>query len=59
MANNLAYGSILIDNVLFHLLQTESNPRCSYDRVRILDTNGSLLHSYCGKNTQNLHVSYP
>ena len=42
---------------IFQLFQTESNPRCSYDLATVFDSNGTILHKYCGKNTKNLEVS--
>merc|ERR1712142_248052 len=40
----------------FYLFDTESNPYCGYDSVTIFDSDDSLIHKYCGKNTQNLQV---
>jgi len=41
----------------FFVFDTESNPRCSYDRVTVFDSNGTTIHKFCGKNTRNLEVT--
>merc|ERR1712106_216596 len=41
----------------FFVFDTESNPRCSYDLATVFDSNGTVLHKYCGKNTKNLEVT--
>jgi len=40
----------------FFLFDTESNSRCSYDKVEVYDTNGTKLHKFCGHNSNNVHV---
>jgi len=40
----------------FFVFDTESNPRCSYDLATVYDSNGTIIHKYCGKNTKNLQV---
>jgi alpha-2-macroglobulin len=40
----------------FFVFDTESNTYCSYDAVTVFDSDGTILHKYCGKNTQNLQV---
>eukprot|EP00090_Calanus_glacialis_P012233 TRINITY_DN20713_c0_g1_i4.p1 TRINITY_DN20713_c0_g1~~TRINITY_DN20713_c0_g1_i4.p1 ORF type:complete len:1703 (-),score=467.37 TRINITY_DN20713_c0_g1_i4:343-5451(-) len=41
----------------FYVFDTESNPRCSYDLATVFDSNGTIIHKYCGKNTKNLQVT--
>jgi len=41
----------------FFVFDTESNPRCSYDLATVFDSNGTIIHKYCGKNTKNLEVT--
>jgi len=40
----------------FHLLNTESNPRCRYDVVSIFDSNGTALNRFCGESNKNIQV---
>eukprot|EP00092_Neocalanus_flemingeri_P108736 GFUD01139655.1.p1 GENE.GFUD01139655.1~~GFUD01139655.1.p1 ORF type:complete len:1716 (-),score=430.19 GFUD01139655.1:66-5213(-) len=40
----------------FFVFDTEANPRCSYDVATVFDSNGTIIHKYCGKNTKNLQV---
>jgi len=43
--------------LIFFLIDTESNPRCSYDRVTVFDSNGTAIHKFCGKNAKNIKVT--
>jgi len=41
----------------FFIFDIESNPRCSYDRLTVYDSNGTSIHKFCGKNTKNVKVT--
>lgn len=49
----------------FYMFQTETNSRCSYDRVEVYDSNDTtsldssktLIHKFCGRNSNNVYVN--
>jgi hypothetical protein len=40
----------------FYMFDTESNSRCSYDKVEVFDSNKTKIHKFCGQNSNNVHV---
>ena len=42
---------------IFFLIKTESNSRCSYDKIEVYEGDGTMIHKYCGKNLNNINVS--
>ena len=51
---NIEIRSKLKDSIC---LQTESNHRCNYDVATVFDSDGTIIHKYCGQNTKNIQVS--
>lgn len=40
----------------FYRFQTETNSRCSYDRVEVYDSDKTMIHKFCGRNSNNVQV---
>merc|ERR1712106_805862 len=41
----------------FFVFDTESNHRCNYDVATVFDSDGTIIHKYCGQNTKNIQVT--
>ena len=37
--------------------QTPDNPWCSNDHATVFDSNGTVIHKFCGKSRKNIEVS--